>query len=108
VTLADPDFDARPLRHAAVSCHLQRSYVHECVGSACQSDRSKALVGIEPFDDCFNGFSMMLAAGSASGSGNLPGLRLLRRRTYYRHRNRGALALGSLCSGPFEARLKSQ
>src|SRR5262249_61780851 len=50
--LANTDFDASALRHAAVPCCLQPTDVHECVGSSDHGDKSKALLGIEPFDDC--------------------------------------------------------
>ena len=42
----------------------------------------------------------MLAA--RSDSNNLAALRLVGRWTHNRRRNRGAWALGSLCSGPFD------
>jgi hypothetical protein len=52
--LADSDLDASALRHAAVSCCLQHTDVHKCLGSADQGDKPKPLLGIEPFDDCFD------------------------------------------------------
>src|SRR5260370_17953889 len=52
--LADSDLDAGALRHAAVSCCLQHTDVHECLGSTDHGDKPKALLGIEPFDDCFD------------------------------------------------------
>jgi hypothetical protein len=52
--LADPDFHASPLRHAATARHLKRSCVHERIGSACYGDKPETLLGIEPFDDCFD------------------------------------------------------
>ena len=52
--LADSDLDASALRHAAVSCCLQQTDVHECLGSTDHGDKPKALLGIEPFDDCFD------------------------------------------------------
>src|SRR5262245_38074287 len=54
LTLAYPNFNASPLTHAAVSRHLQRSGVHERIGSTCHSDEPETLLGIEPFDDCID------------------------------------------------------
>src|ERR1700758_4062260 len=52
--LADSYLDASALRHAAVSCRLQHTDVHKCLGSTDQGDKPKPLLGIEPFDDCFD------------------------------------------------------
>jgi len=54
LTLADPDLDAGALGHAAVPRGLQLPDVHECFGPAGHGDKPKALLGIEPFDDCFD------------------------------------------------------
>src|SRR4029077_478355 len=35
-------------------CCLQHTDVHECLGSTDHGDKPKALLGIEPFDDCFD------------------------------------------------------
>jgi ABC transporter substrate binding protein len=43
-----------PARLAAMSCCLQHTNVHECLGSPDHGDKPKALLGIEPFDDCFD------------------------------------------------------
>lgn len=52
--LADSDLDVGALRHAAMSCCLQHTDVHECLGSTDHGDKPKALLGIEPFDDGFD------------------------------------------------------
>ena len=52
--LADLYLNASALRHAPVSCCLQHTDVHKCLGSTHQGDKSKALLDIQPFDDCFD------------------------------------------------------
>src|SRR4029077_11061765 len=48
--LADLDLDARALGHVAVSRCLKLADVQECLGPSDHGDKSKALLGIEPFD----------------------------------------------------------
>jgi hypothetical protein len=52
--LADPDFHASPPQARCYGRHLKRSCVHERIGSACYGDKPETLLGIEPFDDCFD------------------------------------------------------
>src|SRR5438552_7449757 len=52
--VADSDLDASTLGHAAVACCLQLTDVDECLGPADDGEKPKALLGIEPFDECFN------------------------------------------------------
>jgi hypothetical protein len=46
--LADPDFYASALSHAAVARRLEGSCMDERIGAACHGDKPKTLLGIEP------------------------------------------------------------